>query len=76
MKIGTFCHEMGHMLFNWPDLYYAPPKKMEGSARIALWPTSRMNLIPFRPTKPSGLTKVGLDVQDLAADKPRYFHGA
>ncbi|MBN1307757.1 MAG: M6 family metalloprotease domain-containing protein [Chitinispirillaceae bacterium] len=21
LKLGTFCHENGHMLFNWPDLY-------------------------------------------------------
>jgi hypothetical protein len=24
MTIATSCHEMGHMLFNWPDLYNVP----------------------------------------------------
>ena len=24
MEIATFSHEMGHMLFNWPDLYNVP----------------------------------------------------
>ncbi|WP_018690675.1 M6 family metalloprotease domain-containing protein [Algicola sagamiensis] len=24
LSIGTFCHENGHMLFNWPDLYHIP----------------------------------------------------
>lgn len=60
-SLGLACHELGHLVFSWPDLYDGdtPPNDSEGTGRWCLMGSGSWNGSPAgsRPSHPSAWCK-------------------
>lgn len=65
MSIATSCHEMGHMLFNWPDLYNVPK---DGLGAHCLMASYADDYDPVPPNEALQADQGWIEVQDLTAD--------
>lgn len=65
MSIATYCHEMGHMLFNWPDLYNVPK---DGLGAHCLMASYADDYDPVPPDEALRADQGWIEVQDLVAD--------
>jgi M6 family metalloprotease-like protein len=73
LEIGTASHEMGHMLFNWPDLYNVPDGGGGLKAHCLMADFADYNN-PIPPNEAFLADQNWVEAQDLAATRAgRYF---
>lgn len=71
LTLGTFCHESGHMLFNWPDLYDLKKPDSCGTGMFDIM--SDCTSYPDNPVPPNPWLRHTAgwdDVHDLRAVRP------
>ncbi len=72
LVISTACHEMGHMLFNWPDLYNAPTAT-GGMGAHSLMSAYADEHNPVPPDETLSADQGWIQVHDLQASSQGVF---